>query len=145
MCKTCINFLAKKTPITEVASDDGRLYFYDCCNCIYVVCISPSSRDGMVMIIEIIPIERRIFRLSVSRIDSWVDSEYDTVQISLFDFCPTKQYSNRRLRGCQDFFVFCFRLQWHPNFDIMPNRGNHNFTSLRAQLSKEQLNTFRSP
>ena len=29
------------------------------------------------MIIEIIPIERRIFRLSVSRIDLWVDGEYD--------------------------------------------------------------------
>ena len=86
------------------------------------------------MIIEIIPIERRIFRLSVSRMDLWVNGAEDTMQISLFDFCPAKQYSNRRLKGCQDFFGFCFRLQWHPNFDIMPNKANHNFAILQDQL-----------
>ena len=61
--------------------------------------------------IEIVPIERRIFRLSVSRMDLWVDGEYDTVQISSFGYCSTEQYSNRRLKGCQDFFGFCFGLQ----------------------------------
>ena len=84
----------------------------------------------MIIIIEIIPIERRIFRLSVSRMDLWVNGAEDTMQISLFDFYPIKQYSNRSLRGCQDFFAFCLRLQWYPNFDIMPIRANHNFTSL---------------
>ena len=95
------------------------------------------------MIIEITPIERRIFRLSVSRVDLGVDGEYDTVRISLFDFCVTKQYSNRRLQGCQDFFASCLRLQWHPNFDIMPNGTIDNFTSLRDRLSEEQINRLR--
>ena len=79
----------------------------------------------MIIIIEIIPIERRIFRLSVSRMDLWVNGAEDTMRISLFDFYFTKQYGNRSLKGCQDFFGFCFGLQWQPNFDIMPNRTNY--------------------
>ena len=63
------------------------------------------------MIIEITPIEKRIFRLSVLRIDIGVDGEYDTMRISMFGFCRAEQYSNRRLKGCQDFFIFCFGLQ----------------------------------
>lgn len=48
------------------------------------------------MIIEIIPIERRILRLSVSRIDIEVDGEYDTLRISLFGSYVPKYYGNRR-------------------------------------------------
>ena len=79
----------------------------------------------------------------VSRIDIVADGEYDTVRISLFDFCATKQYSNRRLQGCQDFFVSCLRLQWHPNFDIMPSGADYNFTTLRDRLRNSQVNILR--
>lgn len=49
----------------------------------------------------------------------------------LVRFLYPKQYGNRRLQGCQDFSVFCLRLQWHFDFDIMPDSANHNFTVLR--------------
>lgn len=67
------------------------------------------------MIIEIIPIERRILRLSVSRIDIEVDGEYDTLQISLLGSYIPRQYGNRRWQKCQVFSLL-FPLAMAPQF-----------------------------
>ena len=64
-----MNFLANKNAHHRSVFDDGRLYCYDCCMRVYIVCISPPSPFSPLFIGSMIEI--------VSRIDIVADGEYD--------------------------------------------------------------------